>query len=235
MEDALIMRKITALLARAEDGASSPAEVEHAIRIADKLMRRYNLSRDEVRLRREEMRRSARAVDRATSEFANMIAVAIARLAQCRLTGERAANDRYTFTGLRVDVDYAEWLFRASLAALHQGWRAYQASPQHAQLAGEGAEPGVIERHYKLGFSIDLAERIKALAQDAAESTGTALVCLKRELIEQAFGAGSKTSVDLVCIKGDLQPAYRSGVAEARKVGLRQTLERQKVLHLGLA
>jgi hypothetical protein len=233
MEDAGIMRKIAALLARAEDRASSPAEVAHAIRIADALMRRYNLTRDEVRLRQEEMRRSECSVSRDDSQYANTITVAIGRLAQCRTTGERGKRDHYIFSGLRADVDYAEWLFRASWAALQQGWQAYRASPQHARLAGQGAAPAAIERHYKLGFSIDLADRIKALAQENAAATGTALIALKTALIERAFGSAAGPSTTFVVMKANLQDAYRSGADQAKKVGLRQRIPDDQPKRLG--
>lgn len=224
MDQAAILRKIAALLARAEDSASSPAEVAHAVRIADRLMRRYNLSRDEVRLRQEEMRRCAWSVSREQSDYANTIAVAIARLAQCRVTGERGERDHYAFAGLRVDVDYAEWLFRASWAALRQGWEAYQGSPQHDRLIDEGSAAGAIEHHFKLGFSIDLAERIKKLVQGDVEGTGTALVSLKNALIEQAFGSAKGTSTTFVAVRSSLQDAYRSGAYASREVGLRQAI-----------
>jgi hypothetical protein len=234
MDEAAIIRKIAALLARAEDSASSPTEVAHAIYIANKLMLRYNLSRDEVRLRREEMRRSERIVSRADSRYANTIAVAIGRLAQCRTTGERGARDHYIFSGLRADVDYAEWLFRASWAALHQGWEAYRASAEHQQLIEKGGAPAAVEYHYKLGFSIDLADRIKALAQSNFEATGTALICLKNELIEQAFGKARGPSVSLVPIRSSLEAAFQSGADESRKVGLRQTIGRDRQPLLGM-
>jgi hypothetical protein len=208
--------------------------VAHAIYIANKLMLRYNLSRDEVRLRREEMRRSERIVSRADSRYANTIAVAIGRLAQCRTTGERGARDHYIFSGLRADVDYAEWLFRASWAALHQGWEAYRASAEHQQLIEKGGAPAAVEYHYKLGFSIDLADRIKALAQSNFEATGTALICLKNELIEQAFGKARGPSVSLVPIRSSLEAAFQSGADESRKVGLRQTIGRDRQPLLGM-
>lgn len=224
MDEAAILRKIAALLARAEDSASSPAEVAHAIRTADALMRRYNLTRDEVRLRREEMRRCHWSVGRDHSDYANTMAVAIARLAQCRVTGERGERDHYAFAGLGVDVDYAEWLFRASWSALRQGWQAYRGSPQHARLAGEGSAPEAIEHHFKLGFSIDLAERIKKLVQDGAQTAGTALISLKNELIEQAFGSAKGTSTKLVAVRSNLQAAYRAGAFASRHVGLRPAI-----------
>jgi hypothetical protein len=234
MEEAAILRKIAALLARAEDKASSPAEVAHAIHIADKLMRRYNLSRDEVRLRQEEMRRSERVVSREDSDYANTIAVAIGRLAQCRTSGERGrSQDYFHFSGLRVDVDYAEWLFRASWAALRQGWAAYRTSPQHEQLIAKGHESAAIERHYKFGFSAELATRMKALAKNNADAAGQEIICLKNALIEKEFGPAKATSTSWELIKGNLHSAYRSGADASRKVGLRQTLEEARPQRLG--
>jgi hypothetical protein len=224
MDEAAILRKIAALLARAEDSASSPAEVAHAIRTADVLMRRYNLTRDEVRLRREEMRRCRWSVGRDHSDYANTMAVAIAKLAQCRISGERGQRDHYTFAGLRVDVDYAEWLFRASWSALRQGWDAYKLSPQHARLTDEGGSPAAIEHHFKLGFSMDLAERIKKLVQDHAAAAGTALIALKNELIEQTFGTAKGTSTTSVAVRSSLFAAYRAGAYASRDVGLRPAI-----------
>lgn len=224
VDDAAIIRKIAALLARAEDSASSPAEIAHAILIADKLMRQYNLDRDEVRLRQEEMRRIRYLFNREDSAYANTLIVAIARLAQCQLNGERCADrDQYFFFGLRVDVDYATWLLRASWAVLLQGWKAYKHSPAAKRLIDDGAPPAAIEHHYKLGFAAELSTRIKSIAEQ--DATSTALVCLKTSLIQQAFGqASSATAIDMVRVKHDLREAFQSGADASKEVGLRQEL-----------
>lgn len=221
-----IIRKIAALLARAADDASSPAEVAHAIHVAHKLMERHNLTLDEVRIRREEVRRWEFAVDPGEGRYANIMATAIARLAQCRAQGERGAMHHYSFTGLRVDVDYAEWLLRACSAALARGWTAFRASPQYASLERDHAPPAV-ERHYKLGFSVDLARRIKALAD--ADRNRNALVVLKDERIDAELGAaaGQRSTKALVAVQEKLSGAFQSGAEASRTVPLRQEIEGQ--------
>ena len=232
MDEAAVIRKIAALLARAEDGASSPAEVAHAVHIADKLMRRYNLDRTDVRLRQEKMRRSERGISPNDSDYANTIAVAIGHLAQCRTSGERGRDQHfYIFSGLRVDVDYAEWLFRASWGALRQGWDSYRTSRQYAQLIEDGATAAAIERHYKFGFSSDLADRLKGLAKRNAIETGTSLIALKHDLIAQAFGPAAGTSVRWEVVRADLQAAYRSGADAAKQVRLRQSIGGRPPVH----
>ena len=72
-----------------------------------------------------------------------------------------------------------------------------------------------------------------ALAESNAAATGTALICLKNELIERAFGKAKGTSVNLVIIKHNLAAAFQSGADEARKVGLRQTIGRDQTPRLG--
>jgi len=220
-----IIRKIAALLARAADEASSPAEVAHAIHVAHKLMQRYNLTLDEVMIRREEVRRTEHAVGRDDSQYANILATAIARLAQCRAQGERGAEDYYIFVGLRVDVDYAEWLFRASLAAMARGWTAFRSSPEGAA-AERDHEPAAVERHYKLGFSVDLARRIKALAD--ADLNRNALVVLKDQRIDAELGAAGaqRSSQAVVAVKRKLEEAFRSGAEASRVVPLRQAVEK---------
>ena len=221
-----IIRKIAALLARAADEASSPAEVSHAIHVAHKLMERYNLTLDEVRIGREELRRAEHSVSREQSQYANVIATAIARLAQCRVQGERGGEDHYLFIGLKVDVEYANWLFRASWAALARGWTAYRASTEGEALARDHA-PEAVERHYKLGFSIDLAQRIKALAD--ADLNRNALVAMKHQRIDAELGhaAAQKPRRDVVVAKRKLEEAFRSGAEASRSVPLRQEVGQQ--------
>jgi hypothetical protein len=226
-EQDAIIRKIAALLARAEDEASSPAEVAHAMRIADKLMRRYNLSRDRVRLRQEELRRASYRFDRRDSRYANPVMLAISRLAQCHVTGERGREDHIHFRGLRVDVDYAEWLFRATWAALSQGWKAYQRSPQYKDFIEAEVSSPVVEHQFKFGFVADITARIKELAAAHADATGSELIELKNAIIVQAFGAANGTAMSYERLKKDLSAAYEAGAEESRKVALRQELDNE--------
>jgi hypothetical protein len=224
--EASIIRKIAALLARAADEASSPAEVGHAIHVAHKLMEQHNLTLDEVLIRHEEVRRSEFAVDPKDSRYANIMVTAIARLAQCRAQGERGTLDHYTFIGLRVDVEYAEWLMRASSAALARGWNCFRSSQQFAAL-GQNHDQSSVERHYKLGFSVDLARRIKALAD--ADQTRNALVVLKGERIDAELGAaGAQMSTNaLVAVQHNLSEAFQSGAEASRDVPLRHQIDEQ--------
>lgn len=218
-----IIRKIAALLARAEDKASSAAEIAHAIAVADKLMRRHNLSRDEVRMREEEFRRARFRFDERDKAYAGPIATAISRLAQCHIHGTAGRNVFVRFTGMRVDVDYAEWLLRATWAAMRQGWDAYKASAQYKEHAEDGTTPRAIEHEYKLGFTHEIVDRIRTLARRNAES-GADLIAFKNALIEQEFGEDNGKILTHPKAEADLKDVYRSGAEASRAVPLRHEL-----------
>ncbi len=220
-----IVRKIAALLARAADEASSAAEVSHAMHIAHKLMAQYNLTLDEVMLKREPVGQGHFHVRPEDSDYANILVTAIARLAHCHAQGVLGPVHEFIFTGLRVDVLYAEWLFRASAAAMARGWTAFEGSARFAEL--RRSHPlAELERHFKLGFSIDLAERIKKLA--AEDGTPNALIVLKEQRIADAMGAAAaakRPGKDLVRVKGKLIEAFKTGAEASRSVPLRQQVE----------
>jgi Protein of unknown function (DUF2786) len=227
--DIKVIRKIAALLARGEDAASTPAEMEVALRLAHKLMQEHNLSRDEVRLRKEEMARQDHAVPREDTPYLNRITFAIARLTQtrCALTNWQMRPDEFTFRGLRVDVEYAGWLLRACMTAQKQGWSAYQASPAHAELIAKAASRGAIHRSFMEGFSADLTRRIKQLAASDAAVADRALIVLKDELIDLAFGADAqekRAKSNPVAITADLAAAFKSGASCAGTVRIRQEI-----------
>jgi hypothetical protein len=227
--DIKVIRRIAALLARGEDAASSPAEIEVAMRLAHKLMQEHNLTRDEVRLRKEEMAREDHAVPCEDSPFLNPIIFAIARLThtRCALMHRRMQPDEFTFRGFRVDVEYAGWLLRACMSAQRQGWNAYRASAGYAQLIDKAASPSAIHHSFMQGFSADLTRRIKELAATDAATPGRALVVLKDELIDQAFGAAAqekRTKSTPVAITADLAAAFRSGASHAATVHIRQEI-----------
>ena len=218
-----IVRKIAALLARAADDASSPAEVGHAIHVAHKLMEQHNLTLDEVAVGQEEMRQAPFEVHPNDSEYANILVTAIARLAQCNAQGFKGPLHLFVFTGLRVDVLYAEWLFRACAAAMVRGWNAFESSSQYEELRRAHDVPA-IERHFKLGFSVDLARRMKALAE--ADRTPNALVVVKQQRIESVReAAAQKNRYDLVRVSQRLSQAFQSGAKASQSVPLRQQVD----------
>ena len=129
-----ISRKIAALFARAEDDASTPEEVAVAMRAAHRLMAEYDLTRDEATLRAETVGRRGHGFGKDCRDYAGMLAAQIRRLTDCRVNGDayRDGTCVLNFVGMRVDVDYASWLFRTSMSALASGWASYAASPAHA-------------------------------------------------------------------------------------------------------
>ena len=226
MSDEAVLRRIKALLARAEDGASSPAEVAKAIAAADKLMRAHDLTRDEVRLRAETLARESYNLSAADSRYANPLALAVSRLADCRvaLADRDPERHRYQFRGLAVDVAYADWLFRTTVAALQRSWTAFRASPEGARIADGGSAMEV--RHlYLQSFVHTLVGRIEVLWRANSAARPPALVAVKQERLDAAFGlTNSGPGPDTPSLSGDLARTWRGAAAQSRSVPLRQQL-----------
>ncbi len=222
--DDSIIRRIAALLARAADEASTPAEAAMAIDRAARLMREYNLTRDEVELRKEGTRKFGFSASGAGSRSVNKMAVAISRLAQCRVTQSRTGDkEQFHFAGLRADVDYAEWLMRLCIATMQRGWRAWQTSALHARMVAEGADAAEIRDAYRSGFQVEICARIKALTAEAIPDPANALVVLRQQIITDVFGAAKGEMTNHVeTYRRSTAEAYAFGKAEGGRVGIRQ-------------
>ncbi len=218
-----IIRRIAALLARAADESSTPAEAAMAIDRASRLMRQYNLSRDDVEMRKEGTKRYAHDAVPAGSVHINKLVVAISRLAHCR-AGHRknGESDHFSFSGLKVDVDYAEWLLRTCIACMERGWTAYQPTLAYGALLVGGATPAAIRDAWRTGFTAEVCSRIKAMT-DPPE---TALVVLKAAIIEEDFGPfkGTVTRMPTVYTRNTAS-AFALGKAEGSRVALRQEVD----------
>lgn len=217
-----IIRRIAALLARAADEASTPTEAAMAIDRANRLMRQYNLSRDDVEMRREGTKRYTCDGGPAGSVHVNLMVVAIAALAHCRPgQREKDGRDLFSFRGLKVDVDYAEWLLRTCIACMERGWGAYQASVDYGRLLIGGALPGNIRAAWHTGFTDEVCNRIEAIT-DPPEN---ALVVLKTKIIEEDFGAFTGRFSRMPTVyKRNTASAFALGKAEGRKVGLHKAV-----------
>jgi hypothetical protein len=231
-----ILKKLAAIKAKLEDKASTPAEVESFTRIYNDLMQKYNLTESDVHVRSEGVGfKSFKTGQTKAGEGLHEIAVISQSIA--KVTETRAINSGVTavvFFGTRPDVEYAEFLYRLCLNALETASKAFDGSTEHNRLVTMGYASGDVLRNFRAGFSIQLIERLDAIAAENERNkpTGNALILVKNELIQIVMDelGDAEKQFHAVVNYDHSRIAAEYGALEGDKVILRQQTEAQKVL-----
>lgn len=123
-----------------------------------------------------------------------------------------------------MDVDYADWLFRTTVAALQRSWTAFRASPEGSRIAA-GGSPMEVRHLYLQGFVHTLVGRIEVLWRANSLARAPALAAVKQDRLDAAFGAtNSGPGPNTPSLLGDLARTWRVAAAQSRSVPLRQQL-----------
>jgi hypothetical protein len=229
-----VKARIRALAARTVERGCSEAEAMAAAAKVGELLEVYGLSMSEVELREELCVQRSMTFDDPRRAALNWLFPALLRFTGCR--GWTVGRSEYVMFGLEPDVQMAEYLMHViahALAHEEAGWRA---SPDYMRRRARSGARGpagaqAALRSFRLGFADRIATRLdelgaarresEAAARAAAPATGTSLVLLKEQRIEEGFrGLGVRLrTVTRSAVVRD-RGAYGSGREAGGRVGL---------------
>lgn len=233
-----IVRKINALNAIANDGAASLNEVEVAIRKRDKLMEEYNLTFSDLEIKNSKVNEQPirTGAKKHLPEMHNVVNV-IAKLTETEVVHFSGGSEHvYVFYGLRVDTEYAEWIYRLVLNSLEQAWKAFKFSAKYTDLVKyQGIHGRVVRANFRNAFILLIKEKLQAMVLDKQTVSTNALVLIKKDLIKveiDKLNTTGKTSNRAIGFSKIAPEAIAAGLEEANKVVLRQQTNRQPTLFL---
>lgn len=237
-----IKDRIAKLLRMAQD-SSSPNEAAIAASRARSLMDKYQISEADLTGEIHDVFGDSRFGRNYKNipTYMNILAVAVARFNDCRVTigydanwretnkGGKAARsgpncNRYiNFQGYKQDVALATAMMDSLVACMDQLCKKYLVERGHT-----GAYPRGIGESFKIGCSSELVARINALTTERNElmieaartSPGTALAIIdKRKRVEEQFGEfKTKATRAVGAYDRDTADAHAAGRREGRKI-----------------
>lgn len=209
-----IAARIRALLNKTVENGCTEDEAVAAADLAAKLLAKYNLTLDEVELRKSEFKRHREQHTDEVGERLWKVGMAIAYLTDTKSWSSNKGVFPYiiNFFGLDHEVDIARYLLAICGRAMRQ---------EHRRLRGIYGLLNPRRQRLKIlpfldGMADRLSERIRALKPRAP--TGTGLVVLKQELVVQAMPVKLR---DMKMRQSrDLDETYHLGREAADRVAL---------------
>lgn len=235
-----IKKKIEKLLRLAEQSANEH-EAANAMAKARKLMDEYQLTRLDIKGTGEHQQQFTEA--QVTRVFANLpkymdiLSVAVARFNDCQSIargGEKTfkANTKtwgkyLEFRGLKEDVEIAAGMYATLLGAINRLCKEYLESVGY-----EGKYPVGIGNEFKYGCAQRLCHRLTTLREEreaeyakTESTTGTSLVVVKNQLVEQHYGVANYSTVKKkAAVSDEALDAYLSGIAAGDRVQIQKQI-----------
>lgn len=222
-----IKERISKLLAMAKD-TSSPKEAAIAAARARKLMDQYQLdSFDIEEIKAEMVEKGIEKPYKFTPVWKDILSVAVAKYNDCIAVSRgtiRARFNELAFRGYSDDVQMAEEMYKTLVKACEDQCKAYMA----AQGMGSYYMAKVGDA-FKKGWSRAVCSTLRELTAEREQletPSGTALMVVKMELVEQHFGPASyietkvKSRADKEC-----QQAVVDGWAAGKRQQINHRLE----------
>ena len=225
MDDSTI-KKIKALRAKAQNAASTQAEVEAAAAAAAKLMIRHDI--DESQLTEAEQRSGAVEAGinttfyRDIDEVIRCVFKGIEGLTETKGYCDVGDNNTYKFIGMEHDVEMAIYLLEMITQSAKRCWNGFV---QERFEAGKSS-PKTLRPSFYQGFGSAIRKKLEQLTEDRmaarSQAVGTALVIRKKDAIKDKM-----TEMGLTLRKsrargqGYVDPAaHQAGARKASSVNL---------------
>ncbi|AWY09243.1 hypothetical protein vBRpoSV10_121 [Ruegeria phage vB_RpoS-V10] len=189
-----LIETIKALRARAADSGSSEAEVDAAINRADRLMREHEVSLDDLNRTKAAggIIRGEWSLGTKKIHVVEYIASAVTRLTETRgWVSSRDGVASLVFYGFEADVEYALYIVDLVHNAMEAEWAKYRESGALDDYPRN--KRGSIRDTFLKGMGARIREKLvtmaaaNSLAMTETATTGTALVVVKREMVNEAF------------------------------------------------
>jgi hypothetical protein len=185
--------KIKALSAKTVDNGCSEAEAMSAMQGVGRLLQQYNLTMSELDVRQTPCKTIAIKIDGSRHRIANCLG-SIGGFTDTKPWYQKFGSQTvFSFFGQEQDLDMAQYLFKVCKAAIDSETRRFKSTPEY-----RGRSSTVSFQH---GLTDKLNQRMRQMkkeetaelhareAEQHAERgpTSTALVVLKKQLVEQEF------------------------------------------------
>jgi Protein of unknown function (DUF2786) len=228
-ELAKVKARIRALAAKTVDRGCSEAEAMAAAAKVGELLAVYGLTMSEVELREEVCLQRRLPVLGPVRQAMRWLFPSLLRLCECR--GWTDGRQDFVLFGLEPDVQMAEYLMAVIARALETEETRYRASTEYAQRRQPAQ---AVLRSFRYGFADRVGKRLDAMARDRekaetrhhAANTGTALVLVKQQIIQEKFrglGVNLRTVYSTATVRD--RDAYSRGAEAGGRVGLRRPVE----------
>jgi Protein of unknown function (DUF2786) len=219
-----VKARIKALVDKTVSNGCTEAEAMAAAEMVGRLLERYALSMEEIDVREEPCVQVEVPIGGKQRRPIDGCVTAIARFCDCKVWVSRdAATPSYVFFGFEADTTLASYLFKVIDRAMKTEVATFRAA--HPRLTGVSLRTA--SKSFQQGMAARVADRLNEMHRErdtsvaSQRSTGTALILVKHQVVEDAF---RHTEVRLVSA-GRLRHvrrngAFRHGLAAGDRVNL---------------
>jgi hypothetical protein len=219
-----VKARIKALADKTVSNGCTEAEAMAAAEMVGRLLEQYALSMEEIDVREERCVQVEIPIGGKRRRPIDGCVTAIARFCDCKVWVSRDTMiPSYVFFGFDADTALAGYLFNVSDRAMATALAAFRST--QPRLRGVGLRGAL--RSFQQGMATRVADRLDEMHRQrdanvaAQRSTGTALILVKQQVVEDAFRG---TEIRLVAAAGlnraRLNGAFRHGLAAGDRVNL---------------
>jgi Protein of unknown function (DUF2786) len=223
-EIARVKARIKALAEKTVSNGCTEAEAMAAAEMVGRLLERYALSMNEIDLREERCVQLNVPMGGKQRRPIDGCVTAIARFCECKVWISRdEIAPSYVFFGFESDTVLAGYLFNVIDRCMRTELSVFRVS--HPRLGGVILRQA--SKSFQQGMAARVAERLNGMQRErdisvaAQRSTGTALIVVKHQVVEDAF---TQTEIRLVSAGGQskmrINGAFRQGLAAGERVNL---------------
>lgn len=186
--------RIKALSEKTVSNGCSEAEAQSAMEKVGQLLEQYNLTMEEIDIREEPCVTITIKTKSPKAGPENYFVVRLAEFADCKVWRSKLENEgviAYYFFGLESDTQMVQYLYNTIVSALTSETRKYKDSIKHVDFVR--GQKKVASCTFQRSFANRIAYRLLHMKTqmnadlEAKRETGTALVLIKNQIVEQAF------------------------------------------------
>ena len=219
-----VKARIKALAEKTVSNGCTEAEAMAAAEMVGRLLERYALSMEEIDVREQRCVQVEVPIGGKRRRPIDACVTAIARFCDCKVWVSRDTMvPSYVFFGFDADTAMASYLFNVIDRAMATALATFRTT--QPGLRGPGLRGA--SRSFQQGMAVRVADRLEAMHRErdtkvaAQRSTGTALILIKQQVVDDAF---RETEIRLVATAGlnRVRPngAFRHGLAAGDRVNL---------------
>ncbi len=227
-ELARVKLRIKALTERTVARGCTEAEAMMAAEMVGRLLERYALSMEEVDVRQEPCVQTEVPVGGKRRRPIDVCVPALARFCDCKVWLARTEGQaHYVFFGFATDTALAAYLFAVIARAIENGLSEFRRGP--GALAGTALRRASVS--FQGGMAARVAERLDTMhaAREASVAaqrpTGTALIIVRHQVVDEAFRARKVRLRSLPGLMLRRNAAFRAGQEAGERVNLRRPVE----------